>query len=567
MSPIISMIAGAASSAWKTVAGALTAFSDNFNRTTSGSLGTSSSGNLWTALKGVWFADGAAAKTTDAASTYPIANIEMSSASITSSISTGSIVTLSSTGTVGSITSGPTAGFFEATITGMSTTTGFAVGQWIAATNGTGSLYGGTPDYVEITQIVNSTSLKYRTKGGTTPTAGSVTNIQTRNSDGGSGIALWITDSGNWWGVSYGRAIDNSCNCSTCQNSYCNTYTNYSSSYCGGYTNYASSYCGGYTNYASYSCNAYQNYTSYGCNGYANYASYSCNSYTNYASYSCNGYGFSASSGCLQYSNFPTYNCIGWTQSYSCSSYSQSISSYGCDFYQKTGSGFTSGNWTCVEYGPRYTSSCNGWSSSYSCSSTNMTWAYSCDSPFTTYSQICNSYSASWSPGCSGYSSSWSPSCNSYTSFIGPGCSSYSVGYFPSCSGGTYTVYSPSCSGGTYTVWSPSCSSTTYGYIVCNCQTCYPPYIRLFKSVSNAVSEVTRWTLGSMSAAFKVITNAATKTITIRPYKEVSMTTQIGSDLTSTQSTATMETKFGIVLSPSDYVQGSTADDFNITSN
>lgn len=81
------------------------------------------------------------------------------------------------------------------------------------------------------------------------------------------------------------------------------------------------------------------------------------------------------------------------------------------------------------------------------------------------------------------------------------------------------------------------------------------------------MSEVTRWTLTAMAAAFKVITTSATKTVTIRPYKDVSMTTQIGSDLTRTESTATMEAKFGIVLGPSDYVQGSTLDDFNITSN
>ena len=45
------------------------------------------------------------------------------------------------------------------------------------------------------------------------------------------------------------------------------------------------------------------------------------------------------------------------------------------------------------------------------------------------------------------------------------------------------------------------------------------------------------------------------------------MTSQIGSDLTYTASAATIETKFGIVLSPSDYIQGNQADDFNIASN
>ena len=81
------------------------------------------------------------------------------------------------------------------------------------------------------------------------------------------------------------------------------------------------------------------------------------------------------------------------------------------------------------------------------------------------------------------------------------------------------------------------------------------------------VSEVTRWTLSSMAAAFKVITNAATKIITIRPYKDASMTTQIGSDLTYTATSAIVSTKFGVVLGPSDAVQGDKLDNFNITSN
>jgi hypothetical protein len=453
----------------------------------------------------------------------------------------------------------------------MSTTTGFSVGQWISATNGTGALYGGAPDFVEITEITSSTAIKYRTKGGTTPVAGSVTNIQTRNNDGGSGMALWITDSGNWWGVSYGRSIDNSCNCSTCSNSYCNTYTNYSSSYCGGFTNYASSYCGGWTNYAAYDCNSYANYTSYGCNGYSNYTSYGCNAYQNYTSYGCN-----------QYSSSPSYSCNSWSENifYSCQAYGVTgttyscngygIQNYSCAFFQKTGPGFTASNWTCVEYQPNY--SCTGGftsSSTYGCTNSGgPQWSKSCTGGYNvTYSTSCSGFTSYTAPSCSSFTSYTGPSCSSFTSYTGPGCNSYTVSYSPACSGGTYTVWSPACSGGTYTVWSPACSSTTYGYVVCNCQTCYPPYIRIFKSVSNAVSEVTRWTLSSMASAIKVITNSATKIITIRPYKDTSMSTQIGSDLTYTASTATMETKFGIVLSPSDYVQGSTTDDFNINSN
>jgi hypothetical protein len=70
-----------------------------------------------------------------------------------------------------------------------------------------------------------------------------------------------------------------------------------------------------------------------------------------------------------------------------------------------------------------------------------------------------------------------------------------------------------------------------------------------------------------MAAAFKVVTNSVTKVITIRPYKESSMTNQIGSDLTYTATGATISTKFGVVLGPSDQVQGDKLDDFNISSN
>ena len=69
------------------------------------------------------------------------------------------------------------------------------------------------------------------------------------------------------------------------------------------------------------------------------------------------------------------------------------------------------------------------------------------------------------------------------------------------------------------------------------------------------------------NATFKVVTNAATKVITIRPYKESAMTTQIGSDLTHTATSAIVSPKFGVVLGPSDQVQGDKLDDFNISSN
>ena len=51
---------------------------DLFNRVTSGSLGTATSGQIWGATRGVWFANGTQAQSNDAASTYPIASIPLS---------------------------------------------------------------------------------------------------------------------------------------------------------------------------------------------------------------------------------------------------------------------------------------------------------------------------------------------------------------------------------------------------------------------------------------------------------------------------------------------------------
>lgn len=48
---------------------------DNFARTTAGSLGLSSSNHLWSAVRGIWIANGSAGTTSGAGNTYPIAAV------------------------------------------------------------------------------------------------------------------------------------------------------------------------------------------------------------------------------------------------------------------------------------------------------------------------------------------------------------------------------------------------------------------------------------------------------------------------------------------------------------
>jgi hypothetical protein len=87
--------------------------------------------------------------------------------------------TFSSSGTIGTLGGAGTASNpWTATITGMSSTSGFVIGAQITATNGAGTLFGSTPTSVTVVSIPSTTSITYAVIGGTTPTAGSVTNVQ-----------------------------------------------------------------------------------------------------------------------------------------------------------------------------------------------------------------------------------------------------------------------------------------------------------------------------------------------------------------------------------------------------
>ena len=80
---------------------------------------------------------------------------------------------ISATGTVGSISG---AGPWAASITGMVSNAGLSIGNTIIATAGTGSLGGGAGVYT-VTSLVGSTGITFTATGGTTPTAGTVTDI------------------------------------------------------------------------------------------------------------------------------------------------------------------------------------------------------------------------------------------------------------------------------------------------------------------------------------------------------------------------------------------------------
>ena len=73
-----------------TASSMIKAIVDFFNRTTSGSLGSTPAGNVWSGIRGVWYANGSKAQSDDTATTYPVAVIPFSAnATVTALTSNG----------------------------------------------------------------------------------------------------------------------------------------------------------------------------------------------------------------------------------------------------------------------------------------------------------------------------------------------------------------------------------------------------------------------------------------------------------------------------------------------
>lgn len=81
---------------------------------------------------------------------------------------------ISVSGTIGSITG---AGPWQAQITGMTDVNGLAPGDKITATAGTGTIGGGAGGVYTVVSVDSTTSITYSAVGGTTPTAGTVTDV------------------------------------------------------------------------------------------------------------------------------------------------------------------------------------------------------------------------------------------------------------------------------------------------------------------------------------------------------------------------------------------------------
>ncbi len=294
----------------------------------------------------------------------------------------------------------------------------------------------------------------------------------------GSTASLWITNSGNWYGIGIDQE-QTDCNCQTCETpGNCNAFFT--------------------------QCNAYGTV----CNVYSR----PCNS----ASYPCNGGNYFCDVvGNRFCSAWNTRNCANFQPGF-CSSYSRPCTRFVgsmCVAWATNCSGFNAP--MCTGWN---TGNCSAYNSG-NCNATNS--MYTC----TTYSTVCNAYST--------VCNSASYPCNSSTLVCQPGAFNASTFY------------------------------------QCNCQTCFPQYIRFIQSVSNSISQLTSWAVGSVIQSFKVIVSAVnpnktSATTTIKAYSDTNLTNQIGTDLTYTPTGVAISAQYGIMVKPSTYQQGTTIDEVSI---
>ena len=225
--------------------------------------------------------------------------------------------------------------------------------------------------------------------------------------------------------------------------------------------------------------------------------------------------------------------------------------------YCGDGSSYYAGYYTASYYLPGYTYYYSCPKSSTVCSVSGTCYSFIYGGYYISYSCCKSYYYWSYYGECSGYISSYfAPSYYAPPSYY---CNTQSGSY---CG---YTVY--------YTYGCSTCSqcvaSSTYS---CGCTTCtgqgptsYPAFVYILKSASNSVTRVLRTAISSIAQSISVVTSNS-QNVSIRVYSD-RLTTQIDDEITYDAGSAQTATKFGIILSPSDYNQGTSLDDYSATTN
>jgi|688.fasta_scaffold34080_10 hypothetical protein len=354
----------------------------------------------------------------------------------------------------------------------------------------------------------------------------------------GTGAALWISDTNNWWAVTTGIDSGENCQCDTCTecatlpvNTPCTT-----------------GYCSTPGNCINGPCNTVQN---------QNFNPGTVNAYTgNNQNFSGGNPNF-APGGWNAFNtggNANNYNCNAWNTGncnpQNCSIFDPPVAIGGgnCRSWRNTP---PRGN--CTAWNTRnFTRPCSGWNA---CDRTGNRFcrASSIASYNTRGGNNQNTVFTGNNPVVPG---GWNPATGGGNTNAPTGTGAYNT-----CSGG-FCSGAYNCAAYTCTAW--SCVSFTN--VSCNCQTCFPSYIRVIKSVAGTVTELTKWVVSSLGTSIvnsMRITTSGSQ-ITVEPYANVDLTGKIGSDLVYTPTGVTLSSSYGIIVEPSPTSQGYEIDEITI---
>jgi hypothetical protein len=110
-----------------------------------------------------------------------------------------------------------------------------------------------------------------------------------------------------------------------------------------------------------------------------------------------------------------------------------------------------------------------------------------------------------------------------------------------------------------YYVWVSSYYTTP-----CDCTTCYPQYVRLFKYIAGVFSSVSESLISNTKIARSIKLFVRGNEITAKAYENVDLTSQISDDLVYTPTGVAINAKYGIMIKPSTYNQGNTLGEVEI---